>query len=132
VQLLACETSPVLPGDDPRFPFLAQLRIPYAGHSWACGHARFGDGNNQESSSEAMNAWCGLILWGTATGDTALRDLGSSTCSPRSWRDQRVLVSTCWREPPGGVPADDAGHPVGRESGLCDVVLAQAREHPRH
>jgi endoglucanase Acf2 len=61
--------------DDPRFPFLRNFD-PYAGHSWACGHARFGDGNNQESSSEAMNAWCALILWGTATGDTALRDLG--------------------------------------------------------
>ena len=23
-----------------------------------------------------MNAWCGLILWGEATGDRSLRDLG--------------------------------------------------------
>ena len=60
---------------DPMFPFLRNFD-PYAGHSWASGHARFGDGNNNESSSEAMNAWCGLILWGEATGDTALRDLG--------------------------------------------------------
>jgi len=74
--------------DDPRFPWLPRfdpfdrrfpwLRCfdPYAGHSWASGHARFGDGNNQESSSEAMNAWTGVTLWGEATGDTALRDLG--------------------------------------------------------
>jgi endoglucanase Acf2 len=61
--------------NDPLFPFLRNFD-PYAGHSWASGHARFGDGNNQESSSEAMNAWSGLILWGEATGDTALRDLG--------------------------------------------------------
>ncbi len=61
--------------DDRQFPFLRSFD-PYAGHSWACGHARFGDGNNQESSSEAMNAWCGLILWGSATGDRPLRDLG--------------------------------------------------------
>ena len=61
--------------DDREFPFLRSFD-PYAGHSWASGHARFGDGNNQESSSEAMNAWCGLILWGEATGDRALRDLG--------------------------------------------------------
>ena len=33
-------------------------------------------GNNQESSSEAVNAWAGLILWGEIKGDTALRDLG--------------------------------------------------------
>ena len=34
------------------------------------------DGNNQESSSEAINAWVGLILWGELKGDRALRDLG--------------------------------------------------------
>jgi endoglucanase Acf2 len=61
--------------DDGEFPFLRSFDV-YAGHSWASGHARFGDGNNQESTSEAMNAWCGLILWGEATGDRALRDLG--------------------------------------------------------
>ena len=60
---------------DGRFPFLRNFD-PYAGHSWASGHAKFGDGNNNESSSEAMNAWCALILWGQATGDRAVRDLG--------------------------------------------------------
>ena len=33
-------------------------------------------GNNQESSSEAVNAWTGLILWGEINGDRKLRDLG--------------------------------------------------------
>lgn len=60
---------------DTRFPFLRSFD-PYAGHSWASGHAKFGDGNNQESSSEAMAAWTGLILWGEATGDRTVRDLG--------------------------------------------------------
>jgi endo-1,3(4)-beta-glucanase len=44
----------------------------YAGHSWASGYAPFADGNNQESSSEAVNAWNGLALWAQATHDTAL------------------------------------------------------------
>jgi endoglucanase Acf2 len=48
----------------------------YAGHSWASGDANFADGNNQESSSESMNAWYGMILWGQATGDTLIRDTG--------------------------------------------------------
>lgn len=61
--------------NDPMFPFL-RCFDPYAGHSWASGSARFGDGNNQESSSEAMNAWTGVILWGEATGNRVLRDLG--------------------------------------------------------
>ena len=61
---------------DARFPFLRAFD-PYAGHSWASGAAKFADGNNQESSSEAMNAWAGLLLWGEATGNTSLRDLGA-------------------------------------------------------
>jgi endoglucanase Acf2/chitodextrinase len=60
---------------DALFPFMRNFDI-YAGHSWASGHGRFGDGNNNESSSEAMNAWSGIILFAEATGDTALRDLG--------------------------------------------------------
>ncbi|WP_186577096.1 glycosyl hydrolase [Aquibacillus kalidii] len=61
--------------NDDQFPFLRNFD-PYAGHSWASGHSRFGDGNNNESSSEAMNAWAGLILWGEATNDEKVRDLG--------------------------------------------------------
>lgn len=58
-----------------RYPFLRNF-APYEGHSWASGHQLFTDGNNQESSSEALNAWAGIILFGMATGDTKLRDLG--------------------------------------------------------
>jgi len=61
--------------DDPLFPFLRTFD-PYAGHSWASGGAPYADGNNQEASSEAIVAWASLILFGAATGDTPLRDLG--------------------------------------------------------
>lgn len=48
---------------------LPQLRSfdPYAGHSWASGTSPFADGNNQESSSEAVTAWNGLGLWAQAS-----------------------------------------------------------------
>ena len=46
---------------------------PYTGHSWASGFSPFADGNNQESSSEAVNAWNGLALWADATGNAALQ-----------------------------------------------------------
>jgi endoglucanase Acf2 len=49
---------------------------PYEGHSWASGIGMGEMGNNQESSSEAINAWVGLILWGEVHGNKALRDLG--------------------------------------------------------
>ena len=58
------------------FPFLRNFDV-YEGHSWASGDANFDAGNNQESSSEAVNAWAGLMLWGEATGDRKLRDLGA-------------------------------------------------------
>jgi endoglucanase Acf2 len=58
-----------------RFPFLRNFD-PYEGHSWASGIGMGEHGNNQESSSEAINAWAGLILWGEIKGDKALRDLG--------------------------------------------------------
>ena len=45
---------------------------PYSGHSWASGYAPFADGNNQESSSEAVSAWNGLALWADAVGDRGL------------------------------------------------------------
>lgn len=57
------------------FPFLRNFD-PYEGHSWASGIGLGEWGNNQESSSEAINAWVGLILWGEVTGNQALRDLG--------------------------------------------------------
>jgi endoglucanase Acf2 len=57
------------------FPFLRNFDA-YESHSWASGVGLGPDGNNQESSSEAINAWVGLILWGELKGDRALRDLG--------------------------------------------------------
>lgn len=45
---------------------------PYSGHSWASGASPFADGNNQESSSEAVAAWNGLALWASVAGDEAL------------------------------------------------------------
>jgi endoglucanase Acf2 len=61
--------------NDPLFPRLRNFD-PYAGHSWAAGHGAFGAGNNQESASEAMNFATGLILLGSAMGDTEMRDRG--------------------------------------------------------
>ena len=44
----------------------------YAGHSWASGTSPFADGNNQESSSEAVNAWTGLAKWAKSSGNDEL------------------------------------------------------------
>lgn len=48
----------------------------FEGHGWAAGLFEFGDGRNQESSSEAVNAWYGLDLLGRALGDANVSNVG--------------------------------------------------------
>lgn len=64
VDLLAADIAS--PTASKEFPRLRNYD-PYASHSWASGTSPFADGNNQESSSEAVNAWAGLELWAKAT-----------------------------------------------------------------
>jgi len=79
------------------FPFLRNFDV-YEGHSWASGISLGPHGNNQESSSEALNTWAGLILWGEVTGNPALRELGQYLFSSEAdavrhyWFDQQHLV----------------------------------------
>ncbi|WP_156724801.1 glycosyl hydrolase [Streptomyces apocyni] len=75
VRMLVRDTANPSRTDD-AFPFLRGFDV-YAGHSWASGHQGFAAGNNQESSSESTNLSAALVLWGSATGDTSLRDLGA-------------------------------------------------------
>jgi len=69
LDLLAADIAS--PADSGFFP---QRRTfdAYASHSWASGTSPFADGNNQESSSEAVNAWAGLALWARARGNAGL------------------------------------------------------------
>lgn len=59
---------------DTRFPFLRTFE-PWSGHSYAggTGDAR---GNNQESTSEAIQSWLGLALLGQALNDPAMTAAG--------------------------------------------------------
>lgn len=59
-------------------PHFTQLRHYdwFEGHSWAAGLQPNGDGRNQESTSEAVNAWYGINLWGLATNQSDIRNVG--------------------------------------------------------
>ncbi len=74
VELLIADIATTQRGSA-EYPYLRNFDT-YEGHSWASGLGNGGFGNNQESSSEALNAWAGLILWGEVTGKRELRDLG--------------------------------------------------------
>ncbi|KAF1877594.1 hypothetical protein Lal_00040310 [Lupinus albus] len=50
----------------------------YKLHSWAGGLTEFADGRNQESTSEAVNAYYSAALMGLAYGDTHLVAIGST------------------------------------------------------
>ncbi|MGD8910528.1 MAG: glycosyl hydrolase, partial [Chromatiales bacterium] len=61
--------------DDSLFPYLRNFD-PANGFSWASGHANFTLGNNNESTSEAANAYGSMILYGLATGNSELVERG--------------------------------------------------------
>ena len=66
--------------DDPFFP-VHRHKDWYMGHSWASGIAVPGGkpnflGRNQESTSEAVNAWYAISLLGQVVGRDDVRDLG--------------------------------------------------------
>lgn len=48
----------------------------FRGHSWASGLFPFADGRNQESTSEAVNAWYSIKLLGEALGDDDVKNIG--------------------------------------------------------
>ena len=53
--------------DDPMFPYLRNFD-PANGFSWASGPANFVRGNNNESTSEAANAYGAIVLYGLISG----------------------------------------------------------------
>lgn len=66
---------------------------PYSAHSWAAGLAPFQDGNNQESSSEAIHAWNAVTLWAKLIGNKTLEDgaqwmlSGETSTASKAWRN---------------------------------------------
>ncbi len=56
---------------DPYFP-IQRYQDDYSGHSWASGLTSFVDGQNQQSSSEAVNAYYALALYAAVFHDKKL------------------------------------------------------------
>ncbi|MEN7342866.1 MAG: glycosyl hydrolase [Pseudomonadota bacterium] len=61
--------------DDPMFPYLRNFD-PANGFSWASGMVNFARGNNNESTSEAANAYGAIVLYGLVTGNDTLVERG--------------------------------------------------------
>ncbi len=89
-----------------RYPFLRNFD-PYAGHSWASGAQVFAAGNNQESSSEAMQFATSVILWGNEMNRPTLRDLGIYLHTTEA-----EAIAQYWFDADQEVFPDDFPHPV--------------------
>ncbi len=94
--------------DDVRFPFMRTFDV-WAGHSWAGGLGSPG-GNNQESSSEAMQSWIGLYLLGTMLDDAEMTAAGAmgyameSRATMEYWFDQHGdILPAEYKHPSVGV-----------------------------
>jgi len=61
--------------NDDLFPYTRNFD-PANGFSWASGHANFTLGNNNESTSEAANAYGAIVLYGLLTGNDELANHG--------------------------------------------------------
>ncbi|GAA2180692.1 hypothetical protein GCM10009785_12600 [Brooklawnia cerclae] len=90
---------------------------PYASHSWASGTSPFGDGNNQESVSEAVNAYAGLELWAQASGDDALATEAAWMASSEAAASQAY-----WVEP-------DLGEFAGYDAGIVSINWGGKRDY---
>ncbi|MFC5467347.1 glycosyl hydrolase [Cohnella suwonensis] len=107
--------------EKPLFPFLRTFD-PYAGHSWASGEAADGSGyspgNNQESSSEAIQAAAAMILWGDATGNREIRDTGIYL-----YTTETEAVRQYWFD------VDGENFPEGYEFGYAPLVFSSGAEY---
>ncbi len=90
---------------DSRFPFFRTFDL-WAGHSWAGGLGSPG-GNNQESTSEAMQSWIGLYLLGTMLGDAEMTSAGALGYAMES----RATMEY-WLNDHGDLFPRQYGHPI--------------------
>ncbi|WP_437620605.1 glycosyl hydrolase [Sorangium sp. So ce1151] len=73
----------------------------FRGHSWASGLTPFADGRNQESTSEAVNAWYSVQLLGDALGDEDVMNIGRVLLAVET-----ASAQTYWQ-----IPADSTIYP---------------------
>lgn len=115
LDVLAADVASGAEGD-----MLPVLRVfdPYRGHSWASGPSPFADGNNQESSSEAVGAWNGLALWARARGDEDLTERADWMLSAEA-----SAARSLWLEP------DVDELPDAYEHGIVSLTWGGKRDY---
>ncbi|KAJ2158395.1 hypothetical protein GGF46_003800 [Coemansia sp. RSA 552] len=89
---------------DKQFTFMRHFD-PYDGHSWAAGLFTFGDGRNQESTGEAINAYYAAYLYASALGYKETADFYQivlsmeATSGRRYWHPTRAQAKELYADP---------------------------------
>ena len=104
--------------DDPMFPYLRNFD-PANGFSWASGPANFARGNNNESTSEAANAYGAIVLYGLIVGRDDLVEKGMylhASTAAAYWQ--------YWNNIDGynNVGADEDNFPAGYERITTSII----------
>jgi endoglucanase Acf2 len=92
---------------------------PWEGHCWATGlPAPEGDdasawGPDQESTSEAMNSWAAMFLWGEVTHNPEFRDMGAI-----GYAIEAQAIREYWYD------ADQSNHPTNYPKTMISRVFA--------
>jgi endo-1,3(4)-beta-glucanase len=100
---------------DKMFPFVRHKDM-YDGHSWASGLFQQGNGKNQESSSEAVNAYYAVTLYAEATGQKDLCEFARVMLTM-----EIQAVQTYWHVTDGAHIYDDV---FGQDLGMIGNVGA--------
>ncbi|OJF10155.1 glycosyl hydrolase, partial [Couchioplanes caeruleus] len=101
VALVARDYSGTLSGTGANgFPAFRAFNA-YLGHSAASGFAPFADGNNQESSSEAVAAWEAVTRWGIVSGDEQLTTYGVTHYALEAATARRYWLGEVGERPAG-------------------------------
>ncbi|WP_034648742.1 discoidin domain-containing protein [Cellulomonas sp. HZM] len=102
------------------FPYLRTFDT-WEGHSYAGGTSSPG-GNNQESSSEAIQSWVGVFLLGSALGDDKMQATGAM-----GYVTERAAVQEYWLDTPGpSLTTGNAGttnRPAAYQHGTTGILF---------
>ncbi|KAH7479266.1 Ascus wall endo-1,3(4)-beta-glucanase [Phytophthora ramorum] len=91
--------------EDTHFPKFRHFSW-FLGHSYSHGVTPMADGKDEESTSEDVNFYYGMMLWGKAAGNKAVEDLGSLMLrlNARTVRTYFLMTSDNTIHPPQFVP----------------------------
>ena len=107
---------------DTNFPFMRTFDI-WAGYSQASGFSDPIKGNNQESSSEAMQSWGGLFLLGSMLADDQMRAAGAMGYAMESEGVRQYYFNV-----PKFYNASDSNWPISYTKSIVGILWGSGQE----